>query len=133
MVWHEYQPPSPLLRHSPRFREAIWLDRPDSDSYIDHMKTATITQAKNGLSRLIDRVRAGESIVILDRGIPVARLEPITTDREQTGRIRRLERAGLIRAATAPPPIRMLLEAGPELPAGVSAVELLLEERRSGR
>ena len=41
------------------------------------MKTATITQAKNGLSALIDRVRAGESILILDRGTPVARLEPV--------------------------------------------------------
>ena len=41
------------------------------------MKTATITEAKNGLSALIDRVRAGESVLILDRGVPIARIEPI--------------------------------------------------------
>ena len=41
------------------------------------MGTTTITEAKNGLSALIDRVQAGESIIILERGRPVARLEPV--------------------------------------------------------
>ena len=40
------------------------------------MKTATITQTKNGLSALLDRVQHGETIVITDRSRPVARLEP---------------------------------------------------------
>ena len=43
------------------------------------MKTATITQTKNGLSALLDRVRHGETIVITDRSRPVARLEPVAT------------------------------------------------------
>jgi prevent-host-death family protein len=38
------------------------------------MKKATITEVKNQLSALIDRVRHGETIVITDRGRPVARL-----------------------------------------------------------
>ena len=49
------------------------------------MKTATITEAKNGLSALIDRVRAGEQVLITDRGIPVARLEPVTNAVDQSG------------------------------------------------
>ena len=97
------------------------------------MRTATITQAKNGLSALIDRVRAGESIVILDRGTPVARLEPIIGRGDTEGRLRRLERAGLVRVGVATPQIEALLEPGPAIAAGSSAVEALIDERRNGR
>ena len=45
------------------------------------MQRATITEAKDGLSKLLDRVKAGETILIMDRGVPVARLEPPTTFR----------------------------------------------------
>lgn len=38
------------------------------------MKKATITEAKNQLSALVARVRHGETIVITDRGRPVALL-----------------------------------------------------------
>ena len=41
------------------------------------MKKASITEAKNNLSALIDRVKGGSSILIVDRGRPVARIVPI--------------------------------------------------------
>lgn len=97
------------------------------------MKTATITEAKNRLSALINQVRAGESILILDRGTPVARLEPLTGYKDAAGQLRRLERAGIIKVGTAPPPVDLISKPGPKLPPGVSAVEMLIEERRSGR
>ena len=97
------------------------------------MGTTTITEAKNKLSALIDRVQAGESIVILERGRPVARLEPITAYDDPTGRLARLERAGLIKIGTAAPPIELIMEPPPKLAPGASAVEALLEERRTGR
>jgi prevent-host-death family protein len=96
------------------------------------MKRATITQAKNQLSALIDQVRVGESVLILDRGIPVARLEPVNGQPDQSGRLERLERAGLVRRALGPPPATFSADA-PALPGGVSAVAALIEERRSGR
>ena len=40
------------------------------------MKRATLTDTKNNLSALVDQVQHGETILILDRGRPVARLEP---------------------------------------------------------
>ena len=40
------------------------------------MKRASITEAKNKLSALLDRVKRGEAILITDRDIPVARLVP---------------------------------------------------------
>lgn len=97
------------------------------------MKTATITEAKNRLSALLDEVRAGQTVVILDRGVPVARLEPIVADPDQTGRLERLERAGIVRRALRPPPVELLGTPGPRLGPGASLLEALLEERRSGR
>lgn len=96
------------------------------------MKSASITEAKNGLSALIDRVRAGESVLITDRGTPVARIEPLVAGDDPSGRLERLERAGVIRRGTAPVPLEMLSTPPPNLPDGVSAVEALLDERRSG-
>ena len=98
------------------------------------MKTASITEARNQLSALIDLVRAGESVVITDRGRPVARLVPETADAtgdDGEARLARLERAGVIRRAKQP------LD-GPlgELPPPVplpGVLDALLDERREGR
>ncbi len=97
------------------------------------MKTASVTEAKNQLSALLDEVRAGESVVILDRGVPVASLVPVTHSSDPTGRVQRLQRAGQLRAGAAPPPIERLRQPPPSLAAGVSAADALIEERRSGR
>jgi antitoxin (DNA-binding transcriptional repressor) of toxin-antitoxin stability system len=48
------------------------------------MKRASITQTKNGLSALIDGLKGGEPVLIVDRGRPVARPEPVTAG-EDTG------------------------------------------------
>lgn len=97
------------------------------------MKTATITQVKNGLSALIERVRNGETILITDRGVAVARIEPVASHPDQTDRLLRLERAGILRRGLAQPPVDLLRRPGPKLRGGASVVEALLEERRSGR
>lgn len=98
------------------------------------MKRATITQAKNGLSALIDQVKAGETILITDRGVPVARLEPAASAQatDDEGRLARLERAGVVRRRRGDP--RWVLDHAP-VPTldGSSVVELLIEDRRSGR
>src|SRR6267378_1495429 len=46
------------------------------------MKTASITEAKNNLSALIDGLKSGSPVLIVDRGRPVARLEPATAGHE---------------------------------------------------
>lgn len=98
------------------------------------MLVATITEAKNRLSALIDQVRGGESVLIVDRGIPVARLESaIGVELEDGGRVARLERAGVVRSARKPP-AREVLSARPPSPrSGASAVRVLLEDRRTER
>ena len=97
------------------------------------MKTATITEAKNGLSALIDLVRGGESVVITDRGRAVAMLEPMGSAPDPTGRLLRLQRAGLVRVGTGVLPKELLRTPPPLLTPGSSAVEAVLDERRSGR
>ena len=97
------------------------------------MKTATITEVKNGLSALIDRVRSGETILVTDRGIAVARIEPVTSHPDQTDRLQRLERAGIVRRGITPPPLDLLRRPAPTLQKGGNVLDALLEERRSGR
>lgn len=96
------------------------------------MRSTTISQAKNQLSALLDRVRAGESVTITDRGIPVARLEPVSHSGDPAGRIERLARAGLVRPGAGSAPPSILDGPSTRLPRGVSVVEIVLEERRSG-
>jgi prevent-host-death family protein len=97
------------------------------------MKTATISEAKSRLSALIDRVRSGESVLILDRGTPVARLEPVGGGPDPSGRLARLERAGVLRSGRAAPPVDLVRTAGPRVPTGSSVLATLLDERHSGR
>lgn len=97
------------------------------------MKTATITQAKNGLSALLDRVRNGERILILDRGVPVARLEPVVAYPDATGRLQRLERAGSLHIGAAAPPLELLRQPAPPLAPGASGAAAVIDERRTGR
>lgn len=99
------------------------------------MKTATLTEAKNQLSALIDQVRHGETIVITDRGRPVARLVSALTGPTQDpdGRLARLERRGGLRRATTPPPRRLILRRLPGMRKPSGVLDALLEERREGR
>lgn len=56
------------------------------------MNPSTISETRNNFSALLDRVRAGESITILDRDRPIARIVPVRdaddahlTDRRAAG------------------------------------------------
>ena len=62
------------------------------------MKTASVPQSKDALSRLLRFVKAGKSVLILDRDVPVARLEPVAASAlPDDVRLRTLEGQGLIR------------------------------------
>jgi prevent-host-death family protein len=98
------------------------------------MKRATLTETKNNLSALVDQVQHGETVLILDRGRPVARLESVLTEgTDPEGRLARLEREGLLRRASTPPPRELLATLPPSPVEGASILEALLAERREGR
>jgi prevent-host-death family protein len=95
------------------------------------MTTASISQAKAKLSALLDRVKAGETITITDRGVPVAQLMPLNAAGEVDwdARLASLERRGLVRRPKKKPDLRWLLDR-PLPKFEESVLEALLEERR---
>ena len=98
------------------------------------MKRATLTETKNNLSALVDQVRDGETILILDRGRPVAKLESVLDrDSASDGRLARLERRGIVQRSSKKIPAEILKKRPPKPAKGSSALAALLEERRSSR
>jgi len=99
------------------------------------MKKASITEAKNNLSALIDGLKGGSAVLIVDRGRPVARLEPIMAGRDggDDGRLSRLLRDGTIRGRRAIPSPGLFRTQPPRANAGASVVDALIAERREGR
>jgi prevent-host-death family protein len=99
------------------------------------MKKASVTQAKNNLSALIDGLKGSSPVLIVDRGRPVARLEPVTTSpgAEHDGKLLRLVRDGIVRPRRAAPPRALFSDQPPRAEPGASALHALLEERWEGR
>ena len=65
------------------------------------MKMAAISELKASLSEYLAGLKAGEEVVVTDRGNPVARLVPINRQNgEISGRALLLEKAGLARIGT---------------------------------
>ncbi len=99
------------------------------------MKTATLTKTMNHLSSLIDQVRHGETILILDRGRAVARLASVLAEESAApeGRVERLERQGLLHRAQASKGPDLFQRPRPVAREGASVLEELLDERSNGR
>lgn len=97
---------------------------------------ATISHAKNHLSALLEQVRHGASILILDRNQPVAMIEPVSqplSGDAQDHELESLERRGLIRRGRKPLPKNFLTGPRPSTADRSSVLESLLAERREGR
>jgi len=90
--------------------------------YLLVMSNVRIADLKANLSRHLRAVRAGETITVLDRDTPVARIVPIETTANGLV-IHPPKRPGRLADVPLPPPIR----------TKVDIVELLLEDRNSGR
>ena len=97
------------------------------------MKKASVTDAKNNLSALLDGVKGGTSVLIVDRGRPVARLEPVTGHAADEGRLGRLVRDGLVRPGHGHAPKAVFTTPPPKAKAGASALRALIEDWRTGR
>jgi prevent-host-death family protein len=64
------------------------------------MKTTGIKDLKSSLRETLEQVKAGETVIVTERGEPIARIVPIETEEE---RMARLVRTGVLR-----PPLRPL-------------------------
>ncbi len=104
--------------------------------YTSQMKQSSVTETKNGLSAILEQVKAGETFLITEHGKPVARLEPVKSNENRTteeAALGDLERRGVVLQGKGRVRKELLDQPAVKLPRGVSVLEALLEERRSGR
>ncbi|MBI2401872.1 MAG: type II toxin-antitoxin system prevent-host-death family antitoxin [Gemmatimonadetes bacterium] len=95
-------------------------------------RTAAVSELKAGLSAYLARVKAGEEVVVTERGTPVAKIVPIPPeDDPELQRLRRLEAQGLIQFPTGKLPPDFWDLPRPKDPEGL-VLKALLEERESG-
>jgi antitoxin (DNA-binding transcriptional repressor) of toxin-antitoxin stability system len=87
------------------------------------------------LGALLDAVRHGESILIMDCGRPIARIVPVTStsDEATDDRATHLERNGVLRLPTSKPDMTLIKTAPPSLAKNASSVNALLRERDETR
>ena len=91
------------------------------------MKAAPITDLKNRLSHYLRLVARGETITVLDRGIPVAEIKPIVFAESE---LSRLASEGLVRLPLRPLPADFLKR---RLPKSREPVSTALDEDRADR
>jgi prevent-host-death family protein len=97
------------------------------------MAQAAVSQLKASVSEYLARVKAGEEILITDRGKPIAKIIPLTRgDDMMNSRMAHLERAGLARMGKGEAPEKLWSAPGPADAAG-RALAVLLEEREGER
>ncbi|MGH7856756.1 MAG: type II toxin-antitoxin system Phd/YefM family antitoxin [Candidatus Binatia bacterium] len=83
-------------------------------------------ELKTRLGRYLRKVREGATLVVTERGRPVAEVRPIRSGDSVTARLRGLERLGVLTCASTPslPAFR------PIRPKGGSVSEAIVEGRR---
>ena len=99
------------------------------------MIRATISEVKNGMSAYLRRVKSGESVLVMERRTPIARIVPVGLDAEggkeadrvdQDAKLVRLEQAGIVVRNGSGSPLDAL---GQPLRSGAGVLEALLDER----
>jgi prevent-host-death family protein len=94
--------------------------------------TASIAEVKARLSEYVRRVKAGNEVVVTDRGVPVARLMGLDATERRATRRDRLTRAGSVKPGKGR--VRRALQSPPEGKAGGAEVlAALIAERDEGR
>jgi prevent-host-death family protein len=91
---------------------------------------AGVAELKASLSRYLERVKAGQEVLVTDHGRPVAKLVPVA-EAEKGTRRERLVREGLLLPGRGR--VRPSLLRPPSKGPGASVLDALLEERREGR
>ena len=98
------------------------------------MIKASVSQTKNGLSSLLAEVRRGETVLIMHRGQPIAKITSYNPELTDDQEMAELVRSGLADPPEAPLDVdRFLATPRPRLADGLSVSELVAKEREEGR
>lgn len=97
------------------------------------MKSATVSKLKATLSEHLARVKAGEEVIVTERGKPIAKIVPLPRDASAVAaHLLELARAGLVRIGSGRLPDGFWKMPRPKDRRG-AALKALLEERAEGR
>lgn len=100
----------------------------------EKMKRVSISELKAKLSEYLEAVRAGEEVIVTDRGRPVARIGPVTGSADMESRMAMLVRTGQVRTPDLEGGVDLeLIRAHRPRVPGARLAEAILEERREGR
>lgn len=98
------------------------------------MRHVAISQLKAKLSEYLKAVRAGEEVVVTNRGVPVAKLSGIAGSEARDGHMRRLVRSGQARPAEVDGGIDLeRMSAVREQGHSAGLADAVLAEREEGR
>ncbi|MDH3206357.1 MAG: type II toxin-antitoxin system prevent-host-death family antitoxin [Gemmatimonadota bacterium] len=93
---------------------------------------ASISILKARLSQYLAAVKAGEEVIVTERGRPVARISAIGADGVLEGRLEKLVREGRVRPPTHRASADELMDGAPPDTEGRS-LQGLLDDRAEGR
>lgn len=96
------------------------------------MESAAISEFKARLSEYIGRVKAGEEILVTDRGKPVARVVPVFLNEDMDAQVLHMEKEGLIRRGGRALPGEFWTMEKLSDPGG-AILKALIEEREEDR
>jgi len=95
------------------------------------MKTATVSRLKASLSEYLRQVKAGEEVLITERGRPIAKLAPAVSSDVLPQHLVEMEKRGLIKRGTGKLSKDFWDLPRPKDPKGL-VVKAVLREREEG-
>jgi prevent-host-death family protein len=96
------------------------------------MKTASVSKLKASLSEYLREVKAGEEVLVTERGRPIAKLTPAVSSIILPQHLAEMEKQGLIKVGTAKLPKNFWTLPRPRDSKGL-VLKSLLREREEGR
>lgn len=96
------------------------------------MKTTTVSKLKASLSEYLRQVKAGEEVLVTERGRPIARLAPTVGSKLMPEHLVEMEKQGVIRLGGKKLPKDFWKMPRPKDPKGL-VLKALLQEREEGR
>ena len=95
------------------------------------MKTTTVSKLKASLSEYLRQVKAGEEVLVTERGRPIARLTPTVGSKMLPEQLVEMEKQGLIQLGSGKLPKNFWNLPRPKDPKGL-VVKTVLREREQG-
>ena len=95
------------------------------------MKTTTVSKLKASLSEYLRSVKAGEEVLVTERGRPIAKLTPAASSEMLPDELIEMEKQGLIKIGSGKLPTGFWELPRPNDPNGLVA-KAVLKEREEG-